>query len=263
MIEIELIVGTMGLENILADKLPKYSKTMLTKAGTTLKAFRDGAEEFARLNSPGKLPQESYGLKYFEKLSEDLQKEQEVVDSVAGLASWPEELQMEVSILVADIKAYLTEQLPQQEIMGTFAGMPVTPSDSDQFRFLWQANLIDDVRKFVDLLNSGAITPLESALMRTLFPQTHDYLVIEVMDQVLEATVSGKIYEWEGSWRKSALSGLLGIPVASFSDVAGFQTGMAEKTAGRPKGPGAIQIANMNLSTNERMETRTLDKSKI
>lgn len=263
MIEIELIVGTMGLDNILADKLPRYSKSMLDKAGTTLKAFREGAEEFAKSNKPGKLPQERYGLKYFEQLVEALQTEQELLDIEEGLASWPSELQVEVIVLIADIKAYLSQQIPQQEVMGSFAGLPVTPSDSDQFRFLWQANLIDDIRKFIDLLNSGSITPIESAIMRTLFPQTHDYLVIEVMDKVLDATVSGKIYEWEGSWRKAALSGLLGVPIMSFSDVAQFQTGMAEKTAGRPKGPGAIQIAQTNLTTNEAQETRTLDQSKI
>lgn len=262
MIEIELIVGTMGLGKVLDDKLPKYSKALLDKAGGTLKTFKEGAKTFADKNKPGSMPNESYGLKDFEELSKMLTTEQELLPMIEGLASWPSELQMEISVLVADIKAYLSQQIPQSQVSGAFSGSFVKPSDSDQFRFLDQANLADDIRRFVDLLNCGAITPVESALMRTLFPQTHDYLVIEVMDQVLEAVTSGKAEIWEGSWRKAALSGLLGVPIMNFSDVMGYQTGMEEKTAGRPKGPGAVQLAGANLTDNQKINTKTLDLSK-
>jgi hypothetical protein len=262
MIEIELIVGTMGLDKVLADKLPKYSKGLLDKAGSTLKSLKAGAADFATKNQPGSMPDETYGLSDYEELQEMLTGEQEIVDAVEGLASWPTEFQMEVSVLVADIKAYLGQQLPQQQVTGSFSGTFVTPSDSDQFRFLWQANLIDDIRRFVDLLNSGSITPLESALMRTLFPQTHDYLIVEVMDKVLDAVVTGKADAWEGSWRKPALSGLLGVPIMNFSDVMGYQTGHEEKTAGRPKQANAVQIANVNLTDNQKIDTKTVDQSK-
>lgn len=262
MIEIELIVGTMGLEKVLADKLPKYSKSLLDKAGSTLKSFKAGAADFAQKNQPGKMPDETFGLSDFEDLQAMLTSEQEIVDAIEGLASWPTEFQMEISVLVADIKAYLGQQLPQQQVTGAFSGTFIAPSDSDQFRFLWQANLVDDIRRFVDLLNSGSITPIESALMRTLFPQTHDYLVIEVMDKVLDAVIQGGTENWEGSWRKPALSGLLGVPIMNFSDVMGYQTGHEEKTAGRPKGAGAVQIANVNLTDNQKIDTKTVDQSK-
>lgn len=262
MIEIELIVGTFGLDKILADRLPKFSKSLLDKAGTTLKAFKAGASEFSDRNKPGSMPDETYGLKDFQDLQKALQNDQEIVDVVEGLATWPTELQTELLVLIADVRAYLNSQLPQQQVSGSFAGRFVQPSDSDTFRFLWQANIIDDIRRFSDLLNSGAITPVESALMRTLFPMTHDYLVIEVMGQVLEAVVDGRADTWEGSWRKPALAGLLGVPIMNFSDVMGYQTGMAEKTAGRPKGPGAIQIANFNLTDNQKIDTKTVDQSK-
>lgn len=262
MIEIELIVGTMGLDKVLADRLPKYSKSLLDKASTTLKDFKAGATEFATRNKPGSTPDETFGLKNFQDLSEKLLAEQELVDVVEGLASWPVDLQIEISVLVADIKAYLREQLPQSHVSGSFSGVFTEPSDSDQFRFLWQANLVDDVRRFSDLLNSGAITPVESAIMRTLFPQTHDYLLVEVMDKVLDAVVSGDSESWEGSWRKPALSGLLGVPVMNFSDVMGYQSGVEEKTAGRPKQAGSVQIANVNLTDNQKIDTKTVDQSK-
>lgn len=262
MIEIELIVGTLGLDKILGDKLPRYSKSLLDKAGTTLKAFKNGATEFADKDKPGSLPDETYGLRDYQDLAEKLQSEAEIVDVVEGLASWPSEMQVEIMVLIADIKAYLGGQLPQQQVSGSFSGVFTEPSDSDQFRFLWQANLVDDIRRFVDLLNSGSITPLESTLMRTLFPETHDYLIVEVMDRVLDAVVAKETESWEGSWRKPALSGLLGVPVANFQDVMGYQTGMAEKTAGRPKEGGAVQIASVNLTDNQKIDTKTVDQSK-
>lgn len=263
MIEIELIVGTMGLDKILADKLPKYNESLLNKAASTLKTFKRGAKEFSEMNEPGNLPDESISLSDFDDLSAAIQQDQEVMEAVAGLETWPTELQMEVSVLVADVKAYLAGQLPTNQVTGSIMGHSLPCSDSDKFRFLFQANLANDIRTFVELLNSGAITPIESALMRTLFPQTHDYLIIEIMDRVLDATVDGTIDEWEGGWRKSALSGLLGVPVASFTDVLQYQTGMQEKTAGRPKGPGAVQVAGFNLTDNQKLETDTIDQSKI
>lgn len=263
MIEIELIVGTMGLKNVLGDRLPKYSQALLNKAGATLKTFKAGADEFYTRNRPGQLPDETFKLKDYQSLSEMLQNDQEMLSAVEGLASWPSELQMALQVQIADVKAYLGQQLPQQTVVGTFSGSYLDPSDTDKFRFLMQANLCDDVTRYIDLLNSGAITPIESGLMRTLFPMTNDYLVIEVMDKVMEAALNKKVESWEGTWRKNALSGLLGIPIMSFSDVMTYQTGMQEKTAGRPKGPGAVQIAKMDLTENQAIQTNTLDRSKI
>ncbi len=262
MIEIELIVGTMGLDKILADKLPKYSAALLSRAGGTLKAFKNGAKDFSEMDEPGNLPEDRYGLDDFDELSKMLQDDQELDDVIEGLATWPTEMQMEVMVLIADVKTYLGQQLPTNQVTGSISAYSLPCSDSDKFRFLFQANLANDIKTFIDLLNSGGITPLESALMRTLFPQTHDYLVIEVMDRVLEASADGTIDEWEGGWRKAALSGLLGVPVASFSDVMSYQTGMEEKTAGRPKGPGSVQVAQYNLTDNQNLEANTLDLSK-
>lgn len=263
MIEIELIVGTMGLRQILADKLPRFSKSLLDRAGTTLKAFKGGAKDFAEMNKPGRLPDEAFTLDDFDDLSKLLQDEQEIMTAIEGLATWPSELQMEVTVLVADVKAYLMQQLPTNQVTGSMAGFSLPPSDSDKFRFIWQANLCNDIREFVSLLNSGSITPIESTLMRTIFPQTHDFLIVEVMDHVLDATVSGDIEEWEGSWRKPALSGLLGVPVDNFQDVMQAQTGLQEKTAGRPKQAGALQTAQLNLTTNQAIDTKTVDQSKL
>lgn len=263
MIEIELIVGTMGLDKILEDKLPKYSASLLTKAGSTLKAFREGASVFADSNKPKDLPDETYSLSDFDDLMKSIQNDLEFETAAEAMETWPSELLPELMTLIADVKAYLGQQVPQQVVSGSMSGTYLTPSDSDKFRFLWQANLVDDVRRFIDLLNSGAITSVESSLMRTLFPETHDYLIVEVMDKVLDASVEGKVETWEGTWRKQALSGLLGVPVMSFTDVLQYQTGMEEKTAGRPKQQGAVQIAQMDFTSNQAMDTRTVDKTKI
>lgn len=262
MIEIELLVGTMGLEAILADKPPKYSAALMARAAATLKEFRAGADTFASSNHPGPLPKENYEIaRNFEEIVTKLEQSTAVETVADGLASWPAELQMPLIVQMADVRAYLAQQVPTQVVTGAFSGFKLPPSDSDKFRFLWQANLVDDVTKFADLLNSGAITPIESALMRTLFPMTHDYLLIEVLDRVMAAAVDDKLADWEGSWRKPALSGFLGVPLTTFEDTMQMQTGMAEKTAGRPKGAGSLQMAQINQTGNQAMEARTIDRS--
>ncbi len=261
MIEIELIVGTMGLDKILADRLPRYSEALLKRASGVLKEFKAGAKEFAESDEPSGLPDSVIEYSQYEQLIQKMLDDQEFAELTEGLESWPSELQIEILTQIADVKAYLNAQAPRNEMVGAISATQVEPSDSDKFRFLWQAELVNDIRGFVGLLNSGAITPIESALMRTLFPQTHDYLLVEVMDKVLDAVVAGKADEWEGSWRKTALSGFLGVPVTSFRDVMTWQTGMEDKTAGRPKGPGSVQIASMNLTDNQKIDTKTLDLS--
>ncbi len=263
MIEIELIVGTMGLDKILSGKLPRYSAALLGRAASTLKAFRNGAKQFAESDSTGALPEWKYDLSEFDQLSAQLQSDVSEEDITASLETWPSEFQIELMVKIGDIKAYLGEQLPTNRVVGAISGYSLTPSDSDKFRFLFQANLVDDIRTFSDLLNSGAITPIESALMRTLFPQTHDYLVIEIVDRVVQAIVDKEIDQWEGGWRKPALSGLFGVPVASFSDIMQMQTGMEEKTAGRPKGPGALQVAQFSQTDSQKLDATTIDQSKI
>jgi hypothetical protein len=262
MIEIELIVGTMGLDKVLAGKLPRYSKSVLDRAGSTLKVFKTGAKTFAESNNPGNIPDWNLGVNDYDQITKDLQKDEDLLDLADSLETWPSELQTEVMVLLADIKVYLSNQLPMSQVTGALSSYSLPPSDSDKFRFLFQANLVDDIRTFVDLLNSGGITPIESALMRTLFPQTHDYLVIEVMDQVLDAVVDGDIAQWEGGWRKPALSGLLGVPVMDFQSVMQMQTGMEEKTAGRPKGPGSLQVAGFNQTDSQKLDATTIDQSK-
>ncbi len=259
MIEIELIVGTMGLDMILADRLPKYSAALLKRASSVLKDFKEGANVFADSDEPEGLPDAVIPYEDYDKLTKKMLDDQDYVEMTEGLESWPSELQMEIMVQIADVKAYLMDQMPRNEMVGAISSTQIEPSDSDKFRFLWQAELVNDIRGFVGLLNSGAITPIESALMRTLFPQTHDYLIVEVMDKTMDALLDGKADEWEGSWRKTALSGLLGVPVTSFQDVMTWQTGMEDKTAGRPKGPGSVQVASMNLTDNQKIDTKTLD----
>lgn len=113
----------------------------------------------------------------------------------------------------------------------------------------------------MDLLNSGGISPIESSLMRTLFPMTHDYLTVEVLDHMLTASVSGDIDAWEGSWRKQAASGLFGVPLNSFEDLLVAASGAEPAGPGRPKGPGTIQVATPYLTGSQALELRTLERS--
>ncbi len=263
MLEIELIVGTMGLRAIFGDKLPRYSKALLDRASTVLKSFETQAKSMAKQTSTGAMPSEEYDFKDYKELTKMLQDDQEVLNAAEGLASWPSDLQIELITQIADVKIYLAEQLPLQQSAGFLSSEFLECSDSDKFRFLWQANLCEDIRGFGDLFLAGAITPIESQLMRTLFPGAHDFFVTLVIDQVLDAAVTDRLADWEGGWQKPAISALLGIPIDTFGDVMGWQSGMNEKEAGRPKGAGSLQLARINQTENQAADFKTVDQSKL
>ncbi len=262
MIDIELIVGTMGLPAIQSGKIPKFSQAQLNRAASTLKSFRTGADTFVESNKPVKLPAEDWvSLKDLDKMYEDL--EDPMATDNEHLETWPLEMQMPLLIQFMDCRVFLSENLPARPYGGMIAAQVLPPPDSDLYRLAWQAGLLDDIRRFSDLLNSGGITPLESELMRTLFPETHDYLLVELLDRITTAVADGKTESWDGSWRAPALAAFTGVPVASFQDVMQMQTGMAQKTAGRPKGAGSLQVAKLSLTGAQAIEARTLDRSKL
>jgi hypothetical protein len=261
MIEIELIVGTMGLDALFKDKLPKYSPALLKRAAGALKEFDKAAKQLSSRSTVDRLPKETYSFAEFSELQNLLQSDQEVDNMAQGLESWPSELQMPLIVQIADVKSYLQAQIPSQQMSSGLGATFLEPSDSDKFRFLWQANLVNDITNFGEVFLAGGITPLESAVMRTLFPMAHDYFIIAVMDELITAAVNKELDEWEGGWQKPSISALLGVPVTSFSDVLQNQTGMAEKGVGRPKGPGSVQLAQLDLTTSQKVDTKTLDLS--
>lgn len=261
MIEIELIVGTMGLESLFKDRLPKYSPALLKRAAGALKEFDRAAKQLSSLSNVSRLPKDEYTFTEYAYLQELLQLDQEVDNMAQGLESWPSYLQIPLMTQIADVKNYLHGQIPTQAMSSGLGAVFLEPSDSDKFRFLWQANLANDITSFGEVFLAGGITPLESAVMRTLFPMAHDYFVIAVMDQLINAAVNKELDSWEGGWQKPAISALLGVPVTSFSDVLQNQTGMAEKGVGRPKEPGSVQLAQLDLTTSQKIDTKTLDLS--
>lgn len=261
MLEIELIVGTMGLTALFQDKLPRYSQALLSRSSDVLKEFERAAKSMSKRSGTGPMPEDDLDFSDYDRLQRMLLEDAEIVTVEEGLSSWPSELQLPLIVQIADVKSYLRNQLPLQQMSGTMAAKALEPSDSDKFRFLWQANLCNDIRRFSSLFTAGAITPIESQLMRTLFPEAHDFFVILVMDQLVQAVADGKADDWSGGWQNNAMSNLLGVPIASFEDVMNWQTGMAEKTAGRPKSNSSIQLAKFNLTDNQKIDTNTLDLS--
>lgn len=261
MLEIELIVGTMGLDALYRDKLPRYSQALLSRSSDALKEFEKAAKSMSKRTTNDNMPEDTLDFSDYERLQRMLLEDEEILTVEEGLSSWPSELQIPLVTQIADVKWYLQNQLPLQQMSGTMVSQALEPSDSDKFRFLWQANLCNDIRRFSSLFTAGAITPLESQLMRTLFPEAHDFFVILVMDQLVQAVADGKADDWSGGWQNNAMSNLLGVPITSFEDVMNWQTGMAEKTAGRPKSSSSIQLAKMNLTDNQKIDTETQDFS--
>ena len=258
MIEIELIIGTMGLKKIFHNKFPRYSPALFAKASRVLKEFDKSAKELS-MKSPNPVPNDVYSFSDYDELKDMIHADRDHAEVIDGLATWPDQLQMPLVALLSSVKEFLSMQLPTEQGGGTLSLEFLEPSDSDKFRFLWQANLLEDITRFGELFTSSAITPIESKLMRTLFPAAHDYFVTQVMMEVVDKVVAEETADWSGGWQNPAISALLGIPIATLADTMTWQTGHAEKTAGRPKGTGSVQLAQYNLTDNQKIDTKTMD----
>lgn len=252
MLEQELLAATLGIDATLYGKVPKFTQSRLASARNIEKQFIALAAEFADRSRPGPMPEVTVSRKRFIEIVDALNNDQGDPD----LSTYPQPLDTMLAVQLADNRVYLQTQLPTMVPYGTFSLNLVEPSDSDKARFMWQANLIDDPVRFGYLFCAGALTTVETALMRTLFPALFDVLLLAVMDEAEQAILDNKIQNWEGGWKRLAMSNLLGVQVDTFQNVLAWQTGFEEKTAGRPPNPGRIELAEANATDLQKTQAR-------
>jgi hypothetical protein len=256
MLEQELIAAEIGLWPVVTGKLPKYSDALINRAMRIQKEFRDVAKKFGEISKPLPMPEATILRKDYDKVVEGLNTEWDSDIVAENMAQWPDELYAMVEMQLLENRIYLQPQVPTQVPFGSFQMTLIEPSDSDKARFMWQANLVDRPQRFAELFLAGALTQVETALMRTLYPALFDVFLFALIDEIVAAAMDNKIASWEGGWKRLAMSNLLGVQVDSFQNVLAWQTGFEEKTAGRPPNPGRIELAEANQTDLQKTQAR-------
>jgi hypothetical protein len=216
----------------------------------------DAAKQFAELSKPAPFPETTVPRKQFQEIVEQLTRDLPLEDVEETIDGYDSDLGLMVQTQLIDNRFYLQAQIPTQVPFGAFKMTLIEPSDSDKARFMWQCNLIDRPLRFAELFLAGALTQVETALMRTLYPELFDVLLMAVIDEIIAAAENDKLASWEGGWKRLAMSNLLGVQVDTFQNVMTWQTGFEEKTAGRPPSPGRIELAEANATDTQKTQAR-------
>jgi hypothetical protein len=256
MLEQESLVATLGLAAATTGTLPKFTLARAKSAESVIEYFEKAASKFAALKKPAPFPETTVARNQFDKIVQDLNKEIPPEYFAKELDQYPDDIAVLVESQLVDNRYYLQAQIPTQVPFGSFNMTLLEPSDSDKARFMWQCNLIDRPERFADLFLAGALTTVETALMRALYPALFDVLLFAVIDEIIDAVDSNNIASWEGGWKRLAMSNLLGVQVDSFQNVLAWQTGFEEKTAGRPPNPGRIELAEANQTDLQKTQAR-------
>jgi hypothetical protein len=256
MLQSEAIAGVMGLGPVLSGKLPKPTKILVSRGDQLVRDMAAAATEFAKLRKPAPFPETTVPRKRFQEIVDQLNQEPSLEELEQTALDYEDDLGLLVETQIIDNRYYLQSQVPTQVPFGAFSMTLLEPSDSDKARFMWQCNLIDRPLRFAELFLAGALTTVETALMRTLYPELFDVLLLSVIEEVIKAAENNDIASWEGGWKRLAMSNLLGVQVESFQNVLAWQTGFEEKTAGRPPNPGRIELAEANQTDLQKTQAR-------
>lgn len=256
MLQSEAITGAVGLDPVLTGKLPKPTKALFSRGDQLVKDMTAAGKEFAELRRPAPFPETTVSRKRFQEIVDSLNKDLSLEDVEPTVSEYDGSLGLLIQTQLIDNRFYLQSQVPTQVPFGAFSMTLLEPSDSDKARFMWQCNLIDRPLRFAELFLAGALTTVETALMRTLYPELFDVLLLSVIDEVIKAAENNDIASWEGGWKRLAMSNLLGVQVDSFQNVLAWQTGFEEKTAGRPPNPGRIELAEANQTDLQKTQAR-------
>lgn len=248
----EWYLGSLGIEAYFGKRKPRISMADVNAAAKADETITRYAKEFAAAAKPNRFPEEGVKISKYDEIAEELMDEPRGV-----IESWqekmPDEIQDAFQVMKLDVHNYLKSQLPVQPISGGIFATPLPPSDTDVQRFMWQVQVIDDIEYALKMMNAGAFSMVENLCLRTLFPDVHTAIVLGYLNALIDHAQETK-EAYTASWKLSSLSGLTGMPITSYQDVMGYQTGFEEKEAGQPMKPGTIKIASANATDTQKIE---------
>lgn len=250
MISSDWIAGTIGLDWYLGLSPLKMTATQMARALKAEEYVKNRAKQWISTRKPGKITMGGLKLGDYDAVTTALQNPLHSPPDISGLTG---DIQMQVLIKGMEIGFYLQENLPSTKLSGGIIAREVTPPISDQTRFMWACNAINDVRRIYDLLDAGALTVVEANAFKTLFPD----LAMVTATSYLEAMINF-IYSEEiptiASWQALGLSALMGTPITDFNDVLTWQAGYSStKGPGRPPSQ-APDLANQSATDSQRKD---------
>lgn len=251
MISTEWLTGTIGLATYFGQKPIKMTQSQVTQALKAETYITQRAKSWAAAKRPGQLPKDMLGIADYDMVITALGTPELAHPDISRL---PSNWQLDFVTAFMDIGYYLQSQQPAVKMSGGFIAREIEPPSSDKSRFMWACNAINDIHNIYDLFDAGALTVIEADAFKQLFPETALFTATEYLKAAIEY-----IYNNEkptmASWQLQGLSALMGVPMADFQDVAGWQMGYD-----RPKGPGRPPLSKpLNIAKAQLTDSQQLD----
>ncbi len=252
MLENEYFTGLLGIKFYFGvGKPPAMAKTV-AEAAKVRKYIQTRAKAWAAQRAPEQPPKATLKLADYDSLIGLLDNP---MDANPDVSKVPDELQLDVVAKYIDIRSWLEANQPALKFSGGLIAQEIPPPDSDKMRFMWAADIINDVSKIFDLLSAGCLTPVEAQVMRDIYPEVG----LEIATRYILASIEHlqkTPYSALSGWQMAGLSALAGVPVTSFQDIMSWQMNYEPMGPGRPQGSKAP-----NLAQNEASDMQALGAS--
>lgn len=249
MLETEYFTGLLGIKYYFGVGRAKSVQPAMAESAKIRKTIRSRAKAWVEQKSPNQPPKAEITSKDYDSLIELLDNP---MDANPDISKVPQNLQADVIAKYVDIRSWLENNQPAIKFSSGLIAQEIPPPDSEKTRFMWAANIINDVSSVFELLSAGCITPVEAQAVRELYPEvcleiTTRYIMAAI--DYLQKTPFGAL----SGWQLAGLSALAGVPITSFQDVMLWQTNYEPTGPGRPSGSKAP-----NLAKNEATDMQAL-----
>jgi len=250
MINTDWLAGTIGLEWYLGLTPLNLTRTQVKQSLRAEEYVKTRAKSWVAARKPSKLIPGKLPLSGYDMVVTALHNPLHSPPDISGLEG---ELVITLLTKYMEIGFYLQKQLPTTKLSSGFIAREVTPAISDQTRFMWSCNAINDVRIIFDMLDAGALTKIEADAFKELFPDLALFTATTYLEESINFLYSSQAPTLT-SWQALGLSALMGAPISDFSDVMTWQAGY-----NGPSGPGrppskAPDLASANATDTQRKD---------
>lgn len=251
MLQSDWITGTIGLKAYFGLGKIKLTQAQYIQALKADKYIQSRANAWISAQKASKLPKNKITTADYDDLAAALDNP---FDANPDISILPEEFQLDTIARYLDIRGWLEANQPAVTFSGGLIAREIPPSDTAKTKFMWSANMINDITHVFDLLDSGALTQFEATVLREIFPDFTMAVLLAYLNASLDYIYNEKKPTLAG-WQLLGLSTLAGVPITSFEDVLQWQTGFPEAGGpGRPAADKAPNLAQPNLTDSQKLD---------